>query len=181
MSSQFSRISAKFSRYNFFEQGATMNADPAKSQPFPGQGAVVWIDAYKQEMLEAKDEATIEAYTLSWRSLPSGSSSALAILASFTPRRSRAPRLSFFSIRCPVSATKSRPAPLCPGSAAGYWKIISASCAPLCEGSPFQRRHSLPRASCPQTSATWFATWWSERPICVARPFSRSVIGQAAA
>ena len=40
-----------------------MDSEPANIQPFPRQGAVAWIDAYKQEMLQAKDEATIEAYT----------------------------------------------------------------------------------------------------------------------
>jgi hypothetical protein len=29
----------------------------------PGQRAAIWIDAYQEEMLEARDEATIEAYT----------------------------------------------------------------------------------------------------------------------
>jgi len=48
--------------------------------PFPSQGAAVWIDAYQEEMLTAKDEATIEAYTrilekfAEWLSLRPGNS-----------------------------------------------------------------------------------------------------------
>ena len=40
-----------------------MDEVPANRQPFPGQGAGAWIDAYQEEMLQARDEATIETYT----------------------------------------------------------------------------------------------------------------------
>jgi len=31
--------------------------------PFPSQGAIAWIGAYQEEMLTAKNKATLEAYT----------------------------------------------------------------------------------------------------------------------
>ena len=40
-----------------------MDEVPANRQPFPGQGSAAWIDAYQEEMLQARDEATIETYT----------------------------------------------------------------------------------------------------------------------
>jgi len=40
----------KFSRHNFFEQGGGMGTVPANVQPFPGQGADAWIEAYKEEV-----------------------------------------------------------------------------------------------------------------------------------
>jgi site-specific recombinase XerD len=39
-----------------------MGTVPVNVQPFPGQGADVWIEPYKEEVLAAKDAATIEAY-----------------------------------------------------------------------------------------------------------------------
>ncbi len=35
-----------------------MGTVPANVQPFPGQGADAWIEAYKEEVLAAKDAAT---------------------------------------------------------------------------------------------------------------------------
>jgi site-specific recombinase XerD len=40
-----------------------MDEVPANRQPFPGQGSAAWIDAHQEEMLQARDEATIETYT----------------------------------------------------------------------------------------------------------------------
>jgi site-specific recombinase XerD len=40
-----------------------MDGVPAKIPSLRGQGAETWINAYKEEMLEALDGATIEAYT----------------------------------------------------------------------------------------------------------------------
>jgi site-specific recombinase XerD len=40
-----------------------MNEIPVKIRLFPGQKAETWIVAYPEEVLEARDEATIEAYT----------------------------------------------------------------------------------------------------------------------
>ncbi len=40
-----------------------MDEVPANIQPFPGQGSAAWIDTYQEEMLQARDEATIETYT----------------------------------------------------------------------------------------------------------------------
>ena len=40
-----------------------MNEVQASTKPFPNQGAAAWIDAYQEEILTTKDEATIEAYT----------------------------------------------------------------------------------------------------------------------
>ncbi len=57
-----------------------MDEVPANRQPFPGQGAGAWIDACQEEMLESRDEATIEAYTrilgkfAEWLSLRPGTS-----------------------------------------------------------------------------------------------------------
>jgi hypothetical protein len=52
----------KFSRHNLFEQKGGMGTVSANVPPFPGQGADAWIEAYKEEVLAAKDAATIEAY-----------------------------------------------------------------------------------------------------------------------
>ena len=35
----------------------------ASTKPFPNQGTAAWIGAYQEEMLTAKNKATIEAYT----------------------------------------------------------------------------------------------------------------------
>src|SRR5258708_21825533 len=57
-----------------------MDEVPANRQPFPGQGAGAWIDAYHEKMLESRDEATIETYTrvlekfAEWLSLRPGNS-----------------------------------------------------------------------------------------------------------
>ncbi len=40
-----------------------MNEVQASTKPFPNLGAAAWIDAYQEEILTTKDEATIEAYT----------------------------------------------------------------------------------------------------------------------
>jgi site-specific recombinase XerD len=40
-----------------------MNEAQTSLIPFPERRAAVWIDAYQEEMLQARDEATIEAYT----------------------------------------------------------------------------------------------------------------------
>src|SRR6266852_6459816 len=52
----------------------------AQITPFPERRATAWIDTYQEEMLTAKDEATIEAYTrilekfAEWLSLRPGNS-----------------------------------------------------------------------------------------------------------
>ena len=57
-----------------------MDEVQAQITPFPSQGAAAWIDTYQEEMLTAKDEATIEAYTrilekfAEWLSLRPGNS-----------------------------------------------------------------------------------------------------------
>ena len=40
-----------------------MDEVQVSTESFPNQGAAAWIDAYQEEILTAKDEATIEAYT----------------------------------------------------------------------------------------------------------------------
>ena len=40
-----------------------MNEISAQTQHLPGEIAETWIAAYTEEMLEAREEATIEAYT----------------------------------------------------------------------------------------------------------------------
>ena len=57
-----------------------MDEAQASTKPFPNQGAAAWIDAYQEEILTTKDEATIEAYTrilekfAEWLSLRPGNS-----------------------------------------------------------------------------------------------------------
>src|SRR5258708_37857869 len=64
-----------------------MDEVQAPITPFPGQGATDWIDAYQEEMLTAKDEATIEAYTrilekfAEWLSLRPGNSAQFRLQA----------------------------------------------------------------------------------------------------
>ncbi len=57
-----------------------MDEAQASTKPFPNQGDAAWIDAYQEEILITKDEATIEAYTrilekfAEWLSLRPGNS-----------------------------------------------------------------------------------------------------------
>ena len=57
-----------------------MDEVQASTKPFPNQGVAAWIDAYQEEILTTKDEATIEAYTrvlekfAEWLSLRPGNS-----------------------------------------------------------------------------------------------------------
>ncbi len=103
-----------------------MDEVQAQITPFPSQGAAAWIDTYQEEMLTAKDEATIEAYTrilekfAEWLSLRPGNS------GQFYPQAMTRTAIESFLGTLPSLSYKSRHAPPCLASVAGCRRISTS-------------------------------------------------------
>ena len=93
-----------------------MNETSAMIRPFPGEIAETRIVAYTEEMLAARDEATIEAYTCilekfaNWLALRPGN------VGQFYPQMITRTAIEGFLETLPSSVIKSRPAPPSPAS-----------------------------------------------------------------
>jgi len=131
-----------------------MGTVPVNVQPFPGQGADVWIEAYKEEVLVAKDAATIEAYIrilekfAAWLTIRPGNS------GQFHPQAMTRTAIECFLDTLPSFSFKSRHAPPSPASVAGCRKTSSSWNAIQSVAFRSPRKHCLLLASSPKTSAT---------------------------
>jgi len=117
-----------------------MDTVPANVQPFPGQGADVWIEAYKEEVLAAKDEATIEAYIrilekfAAWLTIRPGNS------GQFHPQAMTRTAIECFSIPSPVSVIKA-------GARRPLWLLSLVARRPAASGTQSSPWRFDPRAS----------------------------------